>query len=94
MKPDSKSAVDGRLEITSPSTLTFTPSVRFAPATRYVASLVALTVGSDVVTPSPEQKWMREFTTPKFAMVRMDLHDMNLLRKRVVTDIVFQMQWT
>jgi alpha-2-macroglobulin len=61
--------VEGALEFQSPTSLQFTPSAPFRPATTYRVSLQAIESPDGVLR--PEAPWSHSFTTPAFSLLSL-----------------------
>lgn len=67
--------VSGTLKFSTPSTLVFEPREPFAPSTKYQVRLEQIETTSGVLrSPSTKsERWSKEFRTPDFRLLRMDL---------------------
>ena len=81
--------VDGELRFTSPTTLTFVPSVGFLPATRYQVELESLETAAGVLEAPAAGRWVRIFTTPDFDFTRFSLASVDYPRRRAEVHLVF-----
>jgi len=79
----------GRMEWTSPSTLTYTPRNGFLYATKYSVALEAVETRSGVVAAPSAGAWSREFTTPAFAFVRASPASIDFTKNKVNVDLAF-----
>ncbi len=81
--------VEGELSFTSPSTLTFTPRLGFAPRQRYRATLEQLETDAGPLAAPEPAGWSTTFETPAFGFSRLDLDGIDLGKRRIAVKLLF-----
>jgi hypothetical protein len=82
-------AVRGAWVFTDQSTLTFRPQEPFAFDTTYTVILDAVESASGVIQAPKPDAWKGQFTTPRYAFLRMSPQDIDLRGGKVTVDLVF-----
>ena len=84
-----KPSLTGSWTFTDRSTLTFKPSVGFAPDTEYLVVLKSLQSGTAGQPIVGQRNYQRVFTTPSLTLQRMDLIGWNAAEGRAEVSLVF-----